>query len=487
MSTNLYSAIDALVPAGPEAGRWDDVLARAGVRRRSFPRARWMALAVLTAVIALVATPAFGIQGLVLDLLRRDVSFANSRSAPNEVKKQFADLALGAPVRWAPQVEAAQARLVATFSIAGHPRKLWVAPTRRGGYCYTFERSFGGCRRTRADRAVGVNRFGVTWQGAPPRSRGTVEFATRVGGDVTVPAAARITARYADGTTANIPFVWVSKPIAAGFFTYDVPTAHWSKGRRLRSLTLFARDGRRLGSQSFPVGRRPKIVPLPRGRVRGPRERHLPTQPPVGPAPPLQTGSADGFAVVVGRNGAVQFTQTGTTPILRTLVGKSAGFGCFRLTREFGIFTVRGLGDGGRFAPRVGFLLNGVGGPLDGCEVQASIGRTWPDSLGNHAAVEIPFTAAGRRFFADRAAARDVALFVRSRRMHRLRAEPPARALADIRRAYGKQLAGSRIRIEAVVGGLRCSERSPTGREFFVLVNGGKIARQNLKPYAFVF
>jgi hypothetical protein len=486
MSTDLLSAIDALVPAGPEAGRWDDVLARAGVRRSPSRRPRWLALALLAVLIALLATPAFGIQGLVLDLLRKDVSFANSKSAPNEVKKQFADLAIGAPARWAPQVEAAQARVVATFSIAGHPRKLWVAPTRRGGYCYTFERAFGGCRQTTADRAVGVNKIGVTWQGPPPRSTG--EFVTRVGGDVTAPAAARITARYADGTTTDIPFVWVSKPIAAGFFTYDVPTAHWSKARRLLSLSLFARDGRRIGRQSFLLRPRPRVVRLPPGRVTGPRERRLPTQPPVAPTPPLQTGSADGFSVVAGRNGSVQFTQTGTTPILRRLAaGLSAGFGCFRLTKEFGIFTVRGLSDGGRFASRVGFRLNGVGTPLDGCEVQASIGRTWPDSLGNHAAVEIPFTAAGRRFFADRAAARDVALFVRSRRLHRLRAEPPARALADIRHVYGRRLARSPIRISATAGGLRFSERSPTGREFFVLVRGGKIARQNLKPYGFVF
>jgi hypothetical protein len=207
----------------------------------------------------------------------------------------------------------------------------------------------------------------------------------------------------------------------------------------------------------------------------------------VAPTAPKQTGSADGFTVVAGHNGAVQFTQIGTTPILRKLEGLSAGFGCFRLTKEFGIFTVRGLGDGGRFAPRVGIRLNGVGTPLDGCEVQASFGRTWPDPLGNHAAVEIPLTPAGRRFFADRAAARDLALFVRSRRMQRLRAEPPARALVDIRRAYGRALAGSRIRMAATGGALRFGERSPTGKEFFVLVRGGKIARQNLEPYGFVF
>jgi hypothetical protein len=184
----------------------------------------------------------------------------------------------------------------------------------------------------------------------------------------------------------------------------------------------------------------------------------------------------------------VQFTQVATTPILRELAGRSLGFGCFRLTTEFGIFTVRGLSVQGRLAPRVGLRLSGVGRPVDGCEVQSSIGRRWPDRLHDHAAVEIPLTAAGRRYFADRAAARDLALFVRSARMHRLRREPAAAARRDILRAYGRQLAKSPIRITVVDSStLRFTERSATGRTFTVTVRHGRIVAQNLKPYAFVF
>jgi hypothetical protein len=104
---------------------------------------------------------------------------------------------------------------------------------------------------------------------------------------------------------------------------------------------------------------------------------------------------------------------------------------------------VRGLGQGGGFAPKVGFQLNGVGMPVDGCEVQASIGRTWPDRLHNRAAVEIPLTLAGRAYFDDRQAARDLALFVRSRRMHQLRKEPAAQAKASI--SVGSQLFGALV------------------------------------------
>jgi hypothetical protein len=496
MTDLLQLALDDLVPSfADDEPDWADVIERSRRPRRApsvrlgspaHPR-RTLALAFALLLVVLLATPAFGVQSYVLHLLgRKNVSFGNSPSAPNVVKKQFLDLPIGAPTQWATPVQAAKARTVATFSIAGHPRKLWVAPTAKGGYCYTFERNFGGCRQTRRDRATA--RLGVTWQGGPPNRGVNESIATRVGGDITAPAAAKITARYADGAIRDIPFVWVSAPIAAGFFTYDIPTAHWNKEHRLLSLTLYAKNGQRLGQQTFPYLARPAPLPIPPTHIVTPRRRSLPAAPPVAPSAPTQTGNSEGFKVVVGRNGAVQFTQTGETPILKELVGKSAGFSCFRLTTEFGIFTTRALAEGGRFAAKVGFILNGVGTPVDGCEVQASIGRSWPDRLHNRAAAEIPLTARGRAFFTDRATARDLALFVRSRRMQKLRKEPAARAKLDIQGAYGEQLAHSPITIVVVnPTTLRFTERSGTGKLFSVIVRDGRIAAQNLKPYGFVF
>ncbi len=495
MTDLLELALNDLVPSfADDQPDWPGVLARStrSTRRRPVPPwrrhpRRTVALALV--LIALLATPAFGVQGYVLHLLgRKNVSFTHSPTAPNVVKKQFLDLPIGAPSQWATPVQAAKARAVATFSIAGHPRKLWVAPTTKGGYCYTFELSFGGCRQARTDRAKAL--LGVTWQGGSPRHGVNASIVTRVGGDITAPAAAKITARYADGTTTDIPFVWVSAPIAAGFFSYDIPTTHWNKQHRLLALTLYSKSGKQLGRQAFPYTAKPapiRIPTLPSG-VGGPKQRVLPTTPDVAPSAPLQQGAADGFRVVVGHNGSVQFTQIAATPILKELAGHSAGLSCFRLTKEFGIFTVRGLGQEGRLAPKVGFQLSGVGTQVDGCEVQASIGRTWPDRLGNHAAVEIPLTAAGRAYFADRLTARDLALFVRSRRMHQLRAEPATQAKADILRAYRKPLAHSSIKIAVVdPTTLRFTERSSTGKTFAVTVRKGRISKQNLKPYGFVF
>lgn len=500
MTDLLELALDELVPSfTDEQPDWTDVVARTqrvGRRRRALPgwRAhprRVVALAVALLLIALLATPAFGVQGYLLHLLgRKNVSFVNSPSAPNLVKKQFLDLPIGAPQQFAPEVEAAQARVVATFSVAGHPRKLWVAPTRQGGYCYTFQLSFGGCRQARADRSIGgKGQFGVTYQGGSSRLHVNPTIVTRVGGDLTAPAAAKITASYADGTTADIPFVWVSAPIAAGFFSYDIPTARWNQQHRLLALTLYDKNGKQLGRQTFPYSLHPTLPRvIPPSKVHKVSPSALPAAPTVAPSTPVQQASADGFNVLVGHNGAVQFTQIGQTPTLSELHGQNVGYGCFRLTREFGIFTVRGNSYYGQLAAKVGFMASGVGTPVDGCQVEASIGHLWPDRLHNHDAVEIPFTAAGRAFFADRAAARDLALFVRSRRMHALRAEPAQQAKADILRAYGKKLTSSPIRISVTTPNtLVFSERSTTGKTFTVTVRRGRVVAKNVSPYALVF
>lgn len=503
---SVTEALELLTPAFDSDGDWESIMLRATseidapvdtqltVRRRS-SRMRWRqhprliaAVALLLVLVAVLATPAFGVQRLVLDLFgRKNVSFQKSNPAPNEIKKQFEDLAIGAPTRWAPEAIAREARTAGTVLVSGHRRAIWVVPTRRGGYCYSIEHSIGGCRQTTADRDVGKRgQFGVSFM--EKDSASLLPLLTRIAGDITTPKAARITVHYADGTSTDVPFIWVSKPIAAGFFSFDIPVAHWNTRGRVVSVALEDSRGRLLAVQTFsapPV--RVRTAPLP-AHVTGPNSRTLPTRPAVAPTAPIQQGEADGFKVIAGHNGAVQFTEITSKATLRRLIGHSAGYTCFRLTREFGIFTVRGAGQDGRFAPKVGWQLSGVGTPIDGCDIEASAGHLWPDRNGSHSVVEIPFTSAGRAFFADRAAARDLALFVRSHRVHLIRREPAAQALHDLQAAFGRQLARSRIQIKPLgSNALEFSERSATGRKFFVLVRGGRIVQQNLKPYAFVF
>jgi hypothetical protein len=98
--------------------------------------------------------------------------------------------------------------------------------------------------------------------------------------------------------------------------------------------------------------------------------------------------------------------------------------------------------------------------------------------------VEIPLTPRGRRFFADRAAARDLALFVRSRRMQQIRKLDGAAFERALRSAYPRL---GRIQYTLTSRGVTFTETSSTGKRFEVVVRDGRIVRQNLKPYAVVF
>ena len=59
MSTDLFSAIDSLVPAAPDEGRWNEVLERAGVRRSTPRRASWAAVALVGAARPTAAVTVF--------------------------------------------------------------------------------------------------------------------------------------------------------------------------------------------------------------------------------------------------------------------------------------------------------------------------------------------------------------------------------------------------------------------------------------------
>jgi hypothetical protein len=236
-----------------------------------------------------------------------------------------------------PQPIAVQTRAVGEFTLGGRRGELYVAPTRAGGYCYVFEHGGGSCRIERSDRRRAV---GVLFSGS--RGPGTRNALTRIAGDVTAPSAARVEAVFAGRTRTAVPFVWVSRPIAAGFFAYDVPAG----SPRLEAVVATDARGTVVGSTfiqrsrtylAYTDGRcRPAPRPASTGRAPPFRPRPVPTS----PAPPLQRGSGDGASVVVGANGFAVFDTTGTPAPRLPAAGARTTFGCLRLTREFGIFGV---------------------------------------------------------------------------------------------------------------------------------------------------
>jgi hypothetical protein len=70
-------------------------------------------------------------------------------------------------------------------------------------------------------------------------------------GYLTFGDAARLEVTYQDGSRATVPFVWVTSPIRAGFFLFDL-TAHRRAGQRPVFVTLFDAQGRQLAERQLP-------------------------------------------------------------------------------------------------------------------------------------------------------------------------------------------------------------------------------------------
>jgi len=432
---SVEAMLDQLVPEPDAFGDWDDVLQRAGIKRRRKVVVATAVAAVLLAI--LFATPAFGV---LVDLIGRTTVPFTGKAAPTRVQRNFFDMSISAPRGMGPHAIASQTRRVGT--VAG--RALYVAPTREGGFCWEAERSGGGCITKREQRLlVGASLM---------QRRGGPLLLREVSGEVLAPAARSVAIEYADGTTKQLSFLWVTKPIDAGFFAFMVPAAHQTKAQP-RAVTIRDAHGKLLAREPLLYGR-PRIPPhhVPVKPPRSYRPRPLPA-----PSAPLQHGSANGVSVVVGANGIAEFDTS--DPLLQ-----KASWACFKFMRyhqvdPFGI----GFEAQARHGNRV--QLGSLRGPFDGCDIQRGYGHTWPDPHGYHSAAEIAFTARARRFFADRAAARELALYLRWSKHH------PNAPTTGIAIAHNGA--------DTVY-----SVRSTTGKRFSVTKRGGRIVRENVRPYA---
>jgi hypothetical protein len=525
MSTfnSVSEALELYVaPFDQEPQAWADVLRRAGIeghssaqpaprpevalrRRFRWSRRRVIAASIAAVVVALVATPAFGIGGLLLDLIgRTNVPFKQGQTAPFEVRRDFFDLSLYAPPGMGPQAIAARTRKVGVFQIRGRARVLYVAPTKNGGYCWMFTDTFGGCNIWRKRGSISPYLLGLTWQGSPdradPQGRPTDDkhqYATLVGGDILAPNAHTLQVEYEDGSKTPIPFTFVSKPIAAGFFLWAIPSGHDRPGIRVRAVSVLDVNGRVLAREPIRYPTRPRRLPhMPPVK---PRPQLLPSPRHPAPRPPLQKGEAKGVTVTAGRNGVAVFDTSNATPDVQGLIaGRTPGYSCFSFMRYH-----RDAPASNGFTyttqPRVAIHTFGIRRPFDGCEIQAGYGRLWPDKLGFHSVVEVPFTDAGRRFFTDRAAARDLALFLwRTPGIRQIRHESTAAFAQWLRGRFSPRVVElpspsaspppGRIGYRVTDSGVLFRRVSSTGRVFTVVVGQkGGILSENVKPLAFVF
>lgn len=202
----------------------------------------------------------------------------------------------------------------------------------------------------------------------------------------------------------------------------------------------------------------------------------------------VQTGSADGVNVRIYREGAAVFDTTGMTADRRAMVHGDISAGCAKITGPTGSL-------GGHSTPlrsRITILLLAYPGsgrrprpaepPFDVCELGLGQGRNALPRFNWHGPVEIPLTERGRRFFEDRAAAREITTFARVGAIRRAREAmrdgkpaPPAAELADPKGRVIVTSSGNRIRL---------SLTASTGRRFFVEIIRGRIARTNARGFA---
>ena len=216
----------------------------------------------------------------------------------------------------------------------------------------------------------------------------------------------------------------------------------------------------------------------------------------------IQHGAAQGIRVTVYSSGKAVFDLRHAERTPQRLLSGPHGlsYGCMhvRLLRETwrgGEYTLHA-----RFRRTLRFTWRNLRAPYDGCELGGLYGHRWDDAFGTRNAVEIWLTATGRHFFNDRAAARDLAYFVRSGRVQKIRlsADPRPGLTAFAQRYPGRvvQIASPSARVHKDQIGYWIGPQtivftvtSSTGRRFYVVAERGtlKLPQKNLGDLAFVF
>jgi hypothetical protein len=226
--------------------------------RRQLParlwRRRWIVVAAVVALAALVAAPALGLHG-------QFVHFFESEPAPSPVRLEFARMDVGAPPGMETNVIAGETRRVMSARIDGKQHVLYVAPTPKGGFCLEWTDASGGCWADRAEYERKGLLIGGEWS---VDEHGPVEFVPHVSGEVIAPGTDRVQVEYEDGTADDVDLVWVSKPVDAGFFFFSIPREHRVAGRRAIGLVALNEDGDAIAREHFHYPHlRERLLPNP--------------------------------------------------------------------------------------------------------------------------------------------------------------------------------------------------------------------------------
>ncbi|MDQ2910818.1 MAG: hypothetical protein M3R39_07375 [Actinomycetota bacterium] len=217
-----------------------------------------LALAVfLPGLVALLVAPAFGVGRGVLP-------FFSGEKAPRPLIIAFASLSTGAPPGMDPGVIASETRRVGDWNFEGKSHTLWVAPTRAGGFCFEWTQAVGGCDRegtvpVSPTAAMAPVPLPETEDGRRPDPEAMLRAHDNgipiwIVGHVSAKYVASLEVHFEDGTVVRPEITWVSEPIGAGFFVYDIPADHRILGHRAVSLVGLDSDDRRVAEEFLGVG-----------------------------------------------------------------------------------------------------------------------------------------------------------------------------------------------------------------------------------------
>jgi hypothetical protein len=491
--------------SGPYDGNWDDVRGKA--RRRSLRTSALLAVAA----VALVVT-GLGFGGEVIGLFESKgtlvpLSSLTERDRQTAVFDLCRRIELVSRPGQAP-VERCRDGVPKVVEIANDGRTFyWKLSYPDGVTCLASGLVRGHRDPNRGERKIGMVGCNV---GAPsqsvvpsPKRPITTDIALTMGrGD----SRARITraSGLAGAGIASVGLVEKDGSVLRAVIegrTYDfgraIPSRDWV------AIAAYDESGKEVYRQKVSV------QPPARGLPITPPDYRSPPPPPLPGRSPLQHGeTADATIDVYASKLVATHFGSVTSEVYRRLErGERPGifcgdvaFGAGRWLVVAGGSTTAALGQDIRTT--LGTQYGGFPSPpYDYCEITGTYGRYWNDEEGTHELVEVPFTPVGRRYLDERATARDLAYFVRTRKMWRIRkavfrgeSTPSA---AELARRFGERVVplasrdgtASLGKIGVWTDGklIVASELTPDGRRLFVTVRAMRIGATNIRQLSFTF
>lgn len=166
---------------------------------------------------------------------------------------------------------------------------------------------------------------------------------------------------------------------------------------------------------------------------------------------------------------------------------------CVRLVDYGGRWIASASGTKALLARTIRVAINGqwVVPPFDGCSVSGRAQPRWSSLGGTHDPLEFAFTRRGRRYFADRAVARDLTTLATDERLHGVRYSAAMPSASTVAASLGSRVVALRDATATPPLGkigvwtnrrrrLVLVERSATGRRLYVDYRNGVIWRTDL-------